>query len=54
MEDELNKAHEYIQNIKYWHLGALTALAQKLIKEGRSNEAKIIKDAVDFVDKNLK
>ena len=29
MEDELNKAQDYIQNTKYWHLGRLSAHIQQ-------------------------
>lgn len=53
MEDELNKAHEYIQNMKYWHLGKLLAIADKELQAGNSKDAKVIKEAVDFVNSYL-
>lgn len=53
MEDELNKAQDYIQNMKYWHLGRLSAIAEKELQAGNSKDAKVIKEAVDFVNSYL-
>lgn len=54
MEDELNKAYDNIQNKKYWHLGRLSAIAEKELQAGNSKDAKAIKEAVDFVENYLK
>lgn len=54
MEDELNKAQDYIQNTKYWHLGRLSAIAEKELLAGNSKDAKAIKEAVDFIDEYLR
>ena len=51
MDDELNKAYESINHEKYWHLGALSAIASKLLREGKTKDAKLIKDAIDFFNK---
>ena len=54
MESELNKAYEYINNKKFYHLSRLTAVANKLIKQNQSYDAKLIKDAIDFFDAYMK
>ena len=53
-EQELNEAQDYIQNTKYWHLGRLSAIAEKELLACNSKDAKKIKDAVDFIDEYLR
>ncbi len=53
-EQELNEAHDFIQNMKYWHLGRLSAIAEKELQAGNSKDAKAIKEAIDFVENYLK
>lgn len=52
--DDFNQAHQDIINQKYYHLGKLCALADKLIIDNKETEANTLKEAIIFFEDYMK